>query len=86
MAAMGPGQKFLTWVGSVQVTHLWFGFELGKFPQKMSNFSIIFLSDKKNIFGLGQKVPGLRAGLTFCGSKVSSGWVRAHLYFMVITT
>jgi len=66
---MGLGQKFLTRVGSGQffvarvgsgwVSHLWFGFEFGKFPLKTSN-SILFFSlrIKKNLFGSGRKVPG----------------------------
>jgi len=79
---MGPGQNFLTRIGSGRVSHLWFGFEFGKFLLKVSNFSIFFLSGQKNLFGSGQKVPGSKAGspLINCGSKVSSGRVRAHLY------
>jgi len=54
---MGPAQKFLTQLvlgqifvarvgpGQVLVSHLWFGFEFGKFPLNMSNFSIFFPSD-----------------------------------------
>jgi len=91
VVVMGPGQKFLTLVGSGQffvarvgsgqVSHLWFGFEFGKFPLKMSNFSIFCPSGQKNLFGSGQKVPGLEAGrpLIYCRSKVISGRVRAHL-------
>jgi len=39
---------------------------------KLFNF---FPSGQKNLFGLGHKVPGLKAGqpLIYCGSKVSSG-------------
>jgi len=59
---MGLGQKFLTRVGSIfvarvglgRVNHLCFGFELGKFPLKMSNFSIFFPS------GQVEKYPGQR--------------------------
>jgi len=40
---MGLGQKFLTRVGLGRVSHLWFGFEFGKFPLKMSTFSIFSL-------------------------------------------
>jgi len=60
---------------------LWFGF--GKFPLKISNFTIFSLLVKKNIIGLGQKVPGSKTGQppTYCGSKVCSGRVRAYLYF-----
>jgi len=71
-----------------RVSHLWFGFEFGKFPLKMSNFSIFFPSGQKNLFGLGTKVPGSKAGrpLIYCGSKVSSGWARAHLYSLTINS
>jgi len=34
IGVMGPGQKFLTRVGSSQVSHLWFGFGFGIFPLK----------------------------------------------------
>jgi len=70
----GSGSKFFD---PGRVSHLWFGFEFGKFPLKMSNFSIFSLRVKKNIFGSGRKVPGLKAGrpLIYCGSKVSSGRV-----------
>jgi len=76
---MGPGQNFLTRVGPGRVRNLWFGFDLGKFPLNMSNFSIFFCFGSKNIFGLGQKVSGSKAGrpLIYCGSKVSLGQVRA---------
>jgi len=48
-----------------RVSHLWFGF--GKFPLKMSNFSIQI---KSKYLWVGSK-----AGwpLTYCGSKVSLG-------------
>jgi len=74
---MGPGQKFLTRVGSGRVSHLWFGLEFGKFPLKTSNFSIFYPSGQKNCFGSGRKVPGSKPGrpLIYCGSKVSSGRV-----------
>jgi len=64
---MGPGQK--------RVSHLWFGFEFGKYPLKMSNFSIFFPSGQKTLFGSGQKIPRSKEGLPliYCGSKVSSG-------------
>jgi len=49
---MGLGQNLLTRVSSGQffvcwVSHLWFGCEFGKFPLKMSNFSIFSLWVKK---------------------------------------
>jgi len=74
---MGPGQKFLAQVrpgqffcGSGRVSHLWLGFEFGKFPLKMSNFSISFPSDQKNIFGSGRR----RAGLLFTAG-LKQAWV-----------
>jgi len=55
---MGPGQNFLTQIRSGQffcdlgwVSHLWFGFGLGKFHLKMSIFLIFSLWVKKNLFG-----------------------------------
>jgi len=86
---MGSGQKFLTpgqvkflllWSG--RVSHLWFGFGFGKFPLKIQKNSIFALWVKKNLVGSGQKVPGSKPGwpLIYCGSKVCSGQVRAHLY------
>jgi len=70
-----------------RVRHLWFGLEFGKFPLNMSNFSIFFPLGQKNCFGSGRKVPGSKPGrlLIYCGSKVSSGRVRAHLYTIVTT-
>jgi len=51
---MVPGQKFLGWV-----SHLWFGFEFGKFALKMSNFSIFFaLGQKKISSSQVKKYPG----------------------------
>jgi len=47
------GQKILN-----RVSHLWFGFGFGKFPQKMSHFFNFFPSDQKNLLGSGQKVTG----------------------------
>jgi len=91
MVVMGLGQKFLTRVGSIfcdsdWVSHLWFVFEFGKFPLKTSNFSIFFPSGQKNLFGSGQKVPGSKLGwpLIYCGSKVSSGQFRTHLYSIAV--
>jgi len=78
---MGPGQKFLTRVGSgqffvvrvgVRSAIYCLGSNLENFP-----FQFFFPSGKKNLFGSGQKVPGSKAGwpLIYCGSKVASGWV-----------
>jgi len=41
---MGPGQKIFD---PGRVSHLWFGFEFGKFPLKMLNFSVFFPSGQK---------------------------------------
>jgi len=83
-----------------QVSHLWFGFWVGKLPLKITIFSLCV---KKNLFGSGQKVPGSKAGrpLIYCWSKVCSGQVRSgpisisdtltaakppdfHLYFLLL--
>jgi len=59
-------------VGLGRVSHLWFGVDFGKFPLKMSNFSIFFPSDQNKSLLVRSK-----AGwpLIYCGSKVSSGRV-----------
>jgi len=53
---------------SGRVSNLWVGFEFGKFPLKMSNFSIFCPTGQKYLFRS-------KAGrlLIFCRSKVSSG-------------
>jgi len=88
---MGPGQKFLTrvgsgqffvaWVGSSRVSHLWSGFEFEKFALKMSNILIFCPSDQKKSPRVGSESTRVRGSrpLIYCGSKVSSGRVRAHL-------
>jgi len=67
---VGSGQSFMVWVWICKI-----------FP-KNNKFCNFFPSGQKNLFGSGQKVPGLKAGqpLIYCWSKVSSGRVRAHLY------
>jgi len=79
-----PGQVGAIFCGSGRVSHLWFGFQLGKFPLKTSNCSIFLPSGQKNLSGSGQKVPRSKVGwpLIYCWSKVSSCWVRGHLYPM----
>jgi len=63
---MGPGQKFLTQIGSIfccsgRASHLWFGFGFGKFPLKIPNISIFFHSAPKKIsWGRVKKYPGQR--------------------------
>jgi len=81
---MGLGQDFLTQVGSDQffvawvgLGHLWFGFEFGKFPLKMSNFSIFFPSDQKKSLRAGLESTQVRGGsasyLLWVKSKLESG-------------
>jgi len=82
---MGPGQKILTRdgldqffvsrVGLGRVSHIWYWVWVEKISFKNVTFFNFFL------FGSGQKVHGSNAGqpLIYCRSKLSSGWVRAHL-------
>jgi len=56
LLVMGPGQVIFLWLGSGWVSHLWFGFEFGKFPLKMSIFCP---SGEKNLFGSSQRWVGL---------------------------
>jgi len=77
---MGPGQKILC-LGSGRVSHLWFGFKFGKFPLKMSNFSIFSLRVKINIFGSGRKVPGSASYLLRIKSKLGSGQGPSLLHY-----
>jgi len=88
---MGLGQKFLTRVRSGRVNFLWLGsgqpFTVWVWnwkisPKNVKFFNFFPLSQKKNLFGLGRKVPGLKVGrpLIYCGSKVSLCQVTAHLY------
>jgi len=53
---MGLGKNF--WPRSGRVRSAIFGLDMGweNFPLKIPNFSIVFASDKKNLFWLGQKV------------------------------
>jgi len=46
-------------------------------------YGLGFPSGQKNLFGFGRKVPGLKAcqPLIYCGSKVSSCWVRSGPIF-----
>jgi len=59
---MGPGQFLVAWVRSGRVSHLWFGFGSGKFPLKMSNFSIFFSSSHKKFPRVGQKSTWVKGG------------------------
>jgi len=65
-----PGQPSFVWVWKIYSKNL-----------KFSIFNFFPLG-KKNIFGLGQKVPVSKMGqlLIYCRSKVCLGWVWAHLY------
>jgi len=89
---MGPGQNFLTRVGSVfcgsgrveSAIFLWLAFEFGKFPLKMTNFSILFPSDQKKSLWVGSESTRVEGGsasyLLRVKSKLGSGWVGTHLY------
>jgi len=72
---MGPGQKFLTWVRSAIYG---LGLNLENFPKKCQIFQLFSLRVKKNLFRLGQKVPGSKASwlnsyLLQVKSKLGSG-------------
>jgi len=71
----GSGSNIF-WPGLGRVSHIWFWFWFGKFPLKCQIFNYFLFRSKKSILA------GSNAGwpLIYCGSKVSSGWVRAHLY------
>jgi len=76
---MGPGQKFLTRVGSGQPFMVWV--RISKiFPKNVKFFNFFPFRSKK--IASDRKVPRSKPGqpLIYCGSKVSSGRVRAHLY------
>jgi len=82
LLVMGPGKKFLIQVRSIFCSSGWirsaiYGLGLENSPFKCQIFQFFALWVKKNLFGLGQKVPGSEAGqpLIYCGSKVSSGLV-----------
>jgi len=91
---MGPGQKILTQVGLGQFfmarvgsAIYGLGLNLENFPLKYQIFQFFSLQAKKNLFGLGQKVPGSKAGQPYLlqvKSKLGSGRVRAHLYYCYI--
>jgi len=59
------------WVGSVQVSHIWFKFGFGKFPLKIPNFPTFCPLDKKNLIGSGQKGLYFTAGQKY--ARVRSG-------------
>jgi len=97
VARIGSGQFLVTWIGlgKFLVARIELGqflvarvesaiYGLGwiwKISPKNAKLFNFFPLYKKNLFGLGQKVPGLKAGwpLIYCRSKVCSGRVRAHL-------
>jgi len=68
------------WVGSIfcgsgWVRHLWFGFDFGKFPLKMSNFSIFPFRSKKSLW-VGSKYTRVKGRLASYLLQVKSkfGW------------
>jgi len=92
---MGLGQNILTrgqvWsifcarVGSVRVSHLWFGFEFVKFPLTISIFLIFCPSGQKNLFGSGQRWVDLLFTVGQKKARVGSGPIsrnEAHWLYM----
>jgi len=61
----------------VRVSHLWFGFEFGKFTLKMSNFSIFSLRVQKKSLRFGSESTRVEGGsasyLLWVKSKLGSG-------------
>jgi len=73
---MGPGQNFLTWVRSGKLFMVWVW--IWKIsPKNVKFFDFFPFGSKKISSGWVKKYPG--QSLINCGSKVSSGRVRAHL-------
>jgi len=82
---MGRGQKILPGSGRINflrlgsgwVSHLWFGFEFGKFPLKKFKFSIFCPSGQKKSFRVGSESTQVRGGsasyLLRVKSKLGSG-------------
>jgi len=74
-----PGRVNFLWLGLGRVSHLWFGFEFGKFPLKTSNFSIFFLSSQKKSLQVGSESTHFKGGsasyLLRVKSKLRSGRV-----------
>jgi len=70
---MGLGQNF----DPGRVSNLWFGFGLGKFSLKMSNFKIFFHSGQKNYLRVGSKITQVKGRsasyLLRVKSKLGSG-------------
>jgi len=62
LTQVGSGQIFVAQVGSGQVSHLWFEYRIGKFPLKMSNFSIFCPSGQTKCHRVGSKSAHVRAG------------------------
>jgi len=58
-------------------------YESGKFPPKSLIFQFFSLWVKKNLIGLGQKIPGSRVGqpLIYCRSKVCSSQGPPLIFF-----
>jgi len=67
---LGLGQPFMVWVWIWEIS-----------PKNVKFFNFFLFGSKKIFSGQVRKYPGQRrVGLLYCRSKVSSGWVRAHLY------
>jgi len=69
MSSDGSGSKFFD---PCRVSHLWFGLEFGKFPLKMSNFSIFFPSGQKKLLRVGSESTRVKAGLASYLLRVKS--------------
>jgi len=66
---MGPDQNFLTRVGLVHFFVAWVASGFGKFPLKVNFFHFRI---RKNLIGLGQKIPGSKMNRPFYLLQVKS--------------
>jgi len=67
-----PGRVNFLWLESGRVSHLWFESRFGKFPLKISNFSIFFPSGQKKLLRVGSESTRVKAWLASYLLRVKS--------------